>query len=170
MIKFLKNAKSTIFDAICQFLGKTEFSSIFYSYQSSSTLTRYHCALFQINIMSGFPAALVLDRLMDGRTDKHGFIGPFWLKSRGPKSRTETINLKYQEQHGMKNLNYLMDLFLCQIFRTSPNTSSRIMKHLQINHLSKEISTKLRIVLHSELIRILSRTFDTKNYETTWKY
>ena len=30
----------------------------------------------------------------------------------------KTINLKYQEQHGVKNLNYLMNLILHQIFRS----------------------------------------------------
>ena len=33
------------------------------------------------------------------------------------KKRIRTINLKYQLQRGMKNLNYLMDLILCQIFK-----------------------------------------------------
>ena len=33
------------------------------------------------------------------------------------KSNVRTINLKYQLQHGMKNLNYLMDHILYQIFK-----------------------------------------------------
>ena len=33
------------------------------------------------------------------------------------KSQTNTINLKYQRQRGMINLNYLMDHFLYQIFK-----------------------------------------------------
>ena len=33
------------------------------------------------------------------------------------KSHTKSINLKYQRQRGMINLNYLMDHALCQIFR-----------------------------------------------------
>ena len=31
--------------------------------------------------------------------------------------KTTTINLKFQLQHGMKNLNYLMDHVIYQIFR-----------------------------------------------------
>ena len=33
------------------------------------------------------------------------------------KNSTKTINLKYQLQRGMENLNCLMDYFLCQIFK-----------------------------------------------------
>ena len=33
------------------------------------------------------------------------------------KSSTITINLKYLHQHRMMNLNYQMDLILCQIFK-----------------------------------------------------
>ena len=33
------------------------------------------------------------------------------------KVHTITINLKYQHQHGMINLNYQMDLILYQIFK-----------------------------------------------------
>ena len=33
------------------------------------------------------------------------------------KAHTIIINLKYQHQHGMKNLHYLMDLIQYQIFR-----------------------------------------------------
>ena len=42
----------------------------------------------------------------------------------------------------MKNLNYLTDLILGQIFRTIFSISSRSMKHCLINHQSKYISTK----------------------------
>ena len=37
------------------------------------------------------------------------------------KSHTKTINLKYQLQHEMKNLNYLMDHILYQIFNITLN-------------------------------------------------
>ena len=37
------------------------------------------------------------------------------------KSHIRTLNLKYQLQHGMKNLNYLMDHILYQIFKTILN-------------------------------------------------
>ena len=33
------------------------------------------------------------------------------------KRRIKTINLRFQLQHGMKNLNYLMDYILYQIFK-----------------------------------------------------
>ena len=33
------------------------------------------------------------------------------------------INLRYQLRHGMKNLNYLMDHILCQIFKIILNIS-----------------------------------------------
>ena len=42
----------------------------------------------------------------------------------------------------MKNLNYLTDLILGQIFRTIFSISSRSMKHCLINHQSRYISTK----------------------------
>ena len=37
------------------------------------------------------------------------------------KSHIRIINLKYQLQHGMKNLNYLMDHILYQIFEIIMN-------------------------------------------------
>ena len=46
----------------------------------------------------------------------------------------------------MKNLNYLTDLILGQIFRTIFSISSRSMKHCLINHQSKYISTKFNRV------------------------
>ena len=38
------------------------------------------------------------------------------------KCRSKTINLKYQHQDGMKNLNYLMDHILYQIVKSILNT------------------------------------------------
>ena len=46
----------------------------------------------------------------------------------------------------MKNLNYLTDLILGQIFRTIFSISSRSMKHCLINHQCKYISTKFNRV------------------------
>ena len=43
--------------------------------------------------------------------------------------RNNEIHLKYQEQYGMKRLNCLMDLILCQVFRTISNTSSKSIKY-----------------------------------------
>ena len=48
------------------------------------------------------------------------------------KSHVKIINLKYQLQHGMKNLNYLMDDILYQIFKTILNISYKNMKQLPI--------------------------------------
>ena len=46
------------------------------------------------------------------------------------KSHTIIINVKYQIQHGMKNLNYLMDHILYQKFKIILNISSK--KHEKI--------------------------------------
>ena len=42
------------------------------------------------------------------------------------------INLKYQVQHGMNSLNYLMDDIMYQIFKTILSTSSKNMRELLI--------------------------------------
>ena len=42
------------------------------------------------------------------------------------KNHTRTINLKYQLQHGMKSLNYLMNHILSQIFKITLNVSYKI--------------------------------------------
>ena len=39
------------------------------------------------------------------------------------KSHREIVNLKYQPQHGIKSLNYLMDHILYQIFQIILNVS-----------------------------------------------
>ena len=44
------------------------------------------------------------------------------------KSHTKIINLEYQLQRGMKNLNYLMDHILYQIFKIILSISSKNMK------------------------------------------
>ena len=67
----------------------------------------------------------------------------------------------------MKNLNYLTDLILCQIFRTIFSISSRSIKHCLINDQSKYISTKFNRITFK---------IKTGNYleimtpETTWTY
>ena len=48
------------------------------------------------------------------------------------KKSTKIITLRYQLQHGMKNLNYLMDHILYQIFKIILNTSQKNMKQLLI--------------------------------------
>ena len=44
------------------------------------------------------------------------------------KSHTKIINLKYQLQHEMNNLNYMMDHILYQIFKVILNISHKNMK------------------------------------------
>ena len=41
----------------------------------------------------------------------------FTIHGKIEKSHVRTINLKYQLQHGLKNLNYLMDHILYQVFK-----------------------------------------------------
>ena len=48
------------------------------------------------------------------------------------KSHAKIINLKYQLQHGMNNLNYQMDHILYQIFKISLNIS--LKKHETVTH------------------------------------
>ena len=51
------------------------------------------------------------DKINIGRKDKY-----IALSNLSICYTYKIINLKYQLQHGMKNLNYLMDQILCQIF------------------------------------------------------
>ena len=44
------------------------------------------------------------------------------------KSHSKVINLKYQLQHGMENLNYLMDHILYEIFKIIFDISFKNMK------------------------------------------
>ena len=46
--------------------------------------------------------------------------------------RSKMINLKYQLQHGMKNLNYLMDHIMYQIFKIILNIFLEYMRQLLI--------------------------------------
>ena len=52
----------------------------------------------------------------------------------------KTINFKYQEQHGIKSLNFQMDLIPYQTFKTISYKSSGRMKNCQIGHQSKHMS------------------------------
>ena len=67
------------------------------------------------------------------------------------KGYTETMNLKYQEEHTMKSVNCLMDLIPYQIFKIILSTSSRSMKQSLMNHQFKCMSIKFRTELHSKL-------------------
>ena len=59
-------------------------------------------------------------------------IGSFTIRGKIEKSHTKIINLKYQLRHGMKNLNYLIDHILYQIFKTILSISSKNMRQLLI--------------------------------------
>ena len=57
------------------------------------------------------------------------------------------LYLIYQFQHGMKNLNYLMDLILCLRFTIILSIWSRGMTHCLINHQFKYMLTKFKTEL-----------------------
>ena len=48
------------------------------------------------------------------------------------KSHSKALNLKYLDQHGMKNSHCQMDPILYQIFKTILSISTKNMKHLRI--------------------------------------
>ena len=50
------------------------------------------------------------------------------------KSSYKTINLKYQHQHGMINLDYRMVYILYQIFKIILNTFKKSTEKILINH------------------------------------
>ena len=50
------------------------------------------------------------------------------------KNHTITINLKYLHQHGIINLNYLMDDILYQIFKIILSIFLKSMEKILINH------------------------------------
>ena len=64
---------------------------------------------------------------------------------------TETMNLKYQEQHVMKTLNCLMDLVMYETYKTISNTSLKRMKHWQTIQQSKYMQTNSRLNLGANL-------------------
>ena len=55
-------------------------------------------------------------------------LAPATMHERIQKSRAKIINLKYQEEHGMKSSNCLMDLTQCKTCKIIWNTSSKNMK------------------------------------------
>lgn len=74
-----------------------------------------------------------------------------YYKLNNIKSCTETTNSKHQKHYSIKNLKYLLDRILYQIFRTILSIWSRSMKRWEINHQSKFMSTKFRTELLSSL-------------------
>ena len=69
------------------------------------------------------------------------------MKKKSYKSR----NLENQFQHGMINLNYLIDYSLYQIFKIILNIFKKNMKHLLIILQVKYIEIKLKKDLHTKL-------------------
>ena len=59
------------------------------------------------------------DRMSLKRSDKYVALSnlDIYYTWKYKKIHIRTINLKYQLQHGMKNLNYLMDHILYQVFK-----------------------------------------------------
>ena len=51
---------------------------------------------------------------------------------RRPKSHTETVNLKYQEQYGINRFNSLMDLIPYQQRRLTNNTNNGRVVNVEI--------------------------------------
>ena len=67
------------------------------------------------------------DEINKKRRDRYIALSNLNIYGKILKSHTEIIDLKYQVQHGMKSLNYLMDHILYQVFKITLNTS--LKKH-----------------------------------------
>ena len=75
------------------------------------------------------------DKINVKRSDKYVALSNLSMYSNTwtyNKKSYKMINFKYQLQHGMKNLNYLMDYILYQIFRINLNISQKNMIQLLI--------------------------------------
>ena len=59
---------------------------------------------------------------------------PYQISASITHEKTITINLKYQDQHGMINLNCLMTHILYQIFKIILRTLKKSMEKILINH------------------------------------
>ena len=57
------------------------------------------------------------DKINKKRRDRYAALSNLNIYRKVLKSHTKIIDLKYQVQHGMKSLNYLMDYILYQIFK-----------------------------------------------------
>ena len=83
------------------------------------------------------------------------------------KSHTKLMNLKYQLQHGIKNLNYLMDHILYQIFRIILNIFKK--KHetvtdnpsirIYINKIENRITFKIKTGYYLKLLMLKTMKF-----------
>ena len=80
------------------------------------------------NSQTSYPHRLLLnlsDKINLKRRDKYVALSnlSIYYTWKNKKSHTKIINLKYQSQHGMNSLNYLMDHILYQIFKIILNIS-----------------------------------------------
>ena len=94
----------------------------------------------------------------------------FTIYEKIQKIHTKIINLKYQFQHGMKSLKYLMDNILYQIFKITSNVSKK--KHgkktdnpsirIYINKMENIITLKIKTgyleILMPETMKLLGST------------
>ena len=67
------------------------------------------------------------------------------------KAHTIIINLKYQHQHGMINLNYLMDRILYLIFKIILSIFKKSIEKMLINHQYRYMLIKLKVGLRLKL-------------------
>ena len=74
------------------------------------------------------------DKINVKRSDKYVALSnlSIYYTWKNTKSITKKINLKYQLQHGLKNLNYLMNHIMYKIFKTILSVSSKNMRQLLI--------------------------------------
>ena len=88
----------------------------------------------------------------------HYQILVFITHGKTKKAHAITINLKYQHQHGMINLNCLMDCMLYQIFKIILSLFKKNRKLLK-NHQYKYMSIKSKIGLHLKLKKDIALNF-----------
>ena len=65
------------------------------------------------------------DKINKKRRDRYVALSNLNIYGKILKSHTEIIDSKYQVQHEMKSLNYLMDHILYQVFKITLHTSLR---------------------------------------------
>ena len=77
------------------------------------------------------------------------------------------MNLKYQVQRGIRNLNYLIDHILYQIFKTIMSISSKNMKQwliirVYVNEIEKRIKFEIKTGYYLDFLR--------PSNEIAWKH
>ena len=88
MIKFFKNCKKTPFwSHFGNFGAKQNFTENSILTGVFFIVTKNYFVNFQKKLMCRFLTALVSDGQRGAQTDKHEFIGPFWLKLQVQKGK-----------------------------------------------------------------------------------